>query len=132
MSLALNSAGTPFVAFASATTSKAGVMRYTGTGTTGWVAVGPAGFSPGGAAFTSLAIDTSSDTLYVSFKDSASSTATKASVMKYTAATNSWAYMGAAGISDGAVTDTRLAIYAGVPYVAFDDAAYGGKVTVMK
>jgi hypothetical protein len=44
---------------------KAMVMKYTGGS---WQTVGTAGFSPGGAAFTSLAID-SMGTPYVAYED---------------------------------------------------------------
>jgi LPXTG-site transpeptidase (sortase) family protein len=68
-SLALDSSGTPYVAYLDVVNSdKATVMKYTGIGLTGWETVGSTGFSDGQADYTSLALD-SNGKPYVAYQD---------------------------------------------------------------
>jgi hypothetical protein len=125
-SLALDSSGTPFVAFKDGGNSdKATVMKFSGTG---WETVGTAGFSAGDAYDTDLAFD-SSGTPFVAFQDKGNSG--KATVMKFNGTT--WETVGTAGFSAGAAYDTSLALdSSGTPFVAFQDKGTSDKATVMK
>ena len=77
-SLAIDSSGTPYVAYQdSANSGKASMMKFNGTN---WEQVGAAGFSAGAAHYNSLALD-GSGTPYVAYRDVANGT--KASVMKF-------------------------------------------------
>jgi len=128
-SLAFNN-GIPYVAYSDdANGSKATVMKYTGNGTTGWEAVGTAGFSAGTADCTSLAFDNGIP--YVAYRDGAN--INKATVMKYTGnGATGWEAVGTAGFSAGQTYYTSLVFDNGIPYVAYRDGANGGKATVMK
>lgn len=130
ISLAIDSIGTPYVAYVDNENAKATVMKYTGIGTTGWEAVGSAGFSAGITYGTSLAID-SSGAPYVLYSDGVDR---KATVMKYTGiGATGWETVGEAGFSVGAASYTSLAIDSrGILYAAYVDIANGGKATVMK
>jgi hypothetical protein len=107
------------------------VLRYTGSGATGWEAVGPAtGFSAGQANYISLALD-GSDVPYVAYRDGANSD--KATVMRYNTGSGAWETVGSAGFSAGEVEDTSLALdSSGVPYVAYGDGGNSDKATVMR
>ena len=122
--------GTPYVAYADRSNSfKATVMKYTGTGDTGWEVVGSAGFSAGEAYCTSLYVY--DGTPYVAYEDLGNSY--KATVMKYTGAGDTgWEAVGSAGFSGGSASDTSLYVYDGTPYVAYTDTPYSFKATVMK
>jgi hypothetical protein len=103
----------------------ASVRKFDGAN---WLFVGPRRFTPGGASFTSLAIDPAG-TPYLAYEDHANGR--KASVMKFTG--GAWVNVGVAGFSPGVAEYTSLAIdISGTPYVAFVDSANGAKVTVMK
>ena len=125
-SLALNSSGTPYVAYMDCgSINKASVMRFDGTN---WVQVGTAGFSSGVAYYPSLALD-SSGTPYVAYPDGANNS--KASVMRFNG--TNWEQVGMAGFSAGEVSYNRLALDSdGTPYVAYADLANGRKASVMK
>ncbi|KLU59000.1 N-acetylmuramoyl-L-alanine amidase LytC precursor [Peptococcaceae bacterium CEB3] len=90
-----------------------------------WQTVGSAGFSAGGAHYTSIAID-SSGTPYAVYQDEGNSY--KATVMKY--AEGSWQTVGNAGFSADKANYTSMAIdSSGTPYVVYSDvgnSGYGG------
>ena len=129
ISLAIDSSGTPYVAYQDmANGNKATVMEYSGGS---WVVVGTAGFSAGGLQFLSLAID-SSGTPYVAYQDESGAGGQKATVMKYSG--GSWVVVGTVCFSAGVVEFTSLAIdSSGTPYAAYQDVATSSwKATVMK
>ena len=82
ISIALDRDGVPYVAYNDDVYNfKATVMKYTGTGATGWTALGdPTGFSKGDAYYISIAID-GNGVPYVAYRDGANYY--KATVMKY-------------------------------------------------
>jgi hypothetical protein len=92
--------------------------------------VGNAGFSPGSAEYLSMALN-SSGAPYIAFKDKAN--AGKISAMRLNASGRAWEMIGDAGFSPGEVQNISLSISgSGVPYVSFQDAANGDRVTVMR
>ncbi len=72
---------------------------------------------------------TAGQTYYGVIQDSAGAGAFKAHVI---APAPSWHPVGSYGFSSGAATDTSLAVYNGVPYVAFMDGSNNNDATVMK
>lgn len=126
--IAINASGIPYIAFEDGATYKTTVMKYTGTGTTGWVTVGSAGFSSGGTSFPSIALD-NIGTPYVAYQDVANSY--RATVMKYNG--SAWVIVGTAGFSVGEADWTSIAIDgSGTPYVVYQDWSISDKATVMK
>jgi Bacterial Ig-like domain (group 3)/Divergent InlB B-repeat domain len=131
--------GTPYVAYQDAFNgSKATVMKYTGTGATGWTSVGSAGFSADAASYTSPSF-APDGTPYVACMDTSKSN--KATVMKYTGTgVTGWAPVGSDGFSAAVATYTSLSFAPdATPYVAYVDGAVsptttgaGGKATLMK
>ncbi len=109
----------PYVAFRDYGNSfKATVMKLP-SGTSTWVNVGPAGFTPSSVKHTSLAFYPNGDP-YVAFADL--SQGDKASVMKYTIA-DGWQYEGSPGFSPDIAGFTCLVFQpvTNTPYVAFKD-----------
>ena len=125
-SLALDTGGTPYVAYQDASNgNKATVMRYIGGA---WVTVGDAGFSEGAVYNTTIVLD-NTGVPYVAFRDVAH--ANRATVMKYD--NSSWVKVGLAGFSAVQAYYVSLAISnTGVPFVTYQDYAESGKATVMK
>ncbi len=106
VSLALDPAGTPFVAFEdysipSGDGGKVSVMKYNGSG---WVLVGNAGFSAGRAVNVTIRMNGTAP--YVAYSDAA--LGSKAAVMTFDG--SSWRYAGSAGITPGAAGDINLAV----------------------
>jgi hypothetical protein len=129
VSLAVDSNGTPYVAYSDNLTSPfagmAVVRRFDGGS---WAAVGVEGFSAGLAGYTSLAIDLK-NTLYVAYADGAQGN--KVSLQEFNG--YAWGYVGPAGFSAGAASDVTLAIDpSGIPCVGYCDAGNAGKATVMR
>ncbi len=97
-----------------------------------WVDVGAAGFSAGGAQYTSLAFNPSTNQPYVAYRDVANGN--KVTVMKFDG--TSWVDVGTAGFSAGEVQFISLAFNPSTnePYVAYFDggAPNLGRATVMK
>ena len=128
-SIAIDSADTPYVVYQDwQNYYRVTVMKYNGSS---WVNVGSPGFSPGNADWTSIAIW--GTTPYVVYQDYSSDDAFsyKATTMVYNG--SSWDALGGAGFSAANVQYTTIAIDAGgVPYVAYQDGARGGKATVMR
>ncbi|MFC5404298.1 hemoblobin-interacting domain-containing protein, partial [Cohnella soli] len=126
--------GTLYVAYAAygdtGNFSKATVKRYDNSSNT-WKFVGDAnGFSSNNAKYTSLYV-AADGTPYVAYQDA--DVGNKATVMKYDSDNDTWSNVGNAGFSAGTAEDVSLVVAAdGTPYVAYQDAAKGKKVTVMK
>lgn len=129
ISIAINRSGTPYVAYTDeANSSKATVMKYTGNGASGWENVGSAGFSDGGANYTSIAID-GSGTPYVAYEDAGHSS--RATVKKYNGTT--WETVGTAGFSVGASYNTSIAVAPnGIPVVVYSDAGISWEASAKK
>ena len=127
-SLAIDSGGTPYVAYREgAYSNKAVVMKYTGNGVNGWEPVGSTpGFSDGEITYTSLFIY--NDVPYVAYKDIANGSG--ATVMKFNG--TAWETVGSAGFSPSSASYTRLYVYDGTPYVLFRDEGDSNKARVMK
>ncbi len=93
-----------------------------------WEQVGDAGFSAGGAYYTSLAFD-SNNIPYVAYTDDGNSY--KASVMKFD--NGNWKQVGDVGFSAGVASYTSLAFDSNnIPYVAYMDGGNSNKASVMK
>ena len=142
ISLAIDSSGTPYVAYedwaiSGISYAKASVMKFNGTT---WEQVGAAGFSPNGASLTSIDID-SSGMPYVAYMEwiacgpTTFNTCPKASVMKFNGTV--WEQVDA-DFPIGGGYWIRIAIDSSdtpyVAYQAFQDWATmkGPKVIVMK
>lgn len=124
-SLAIDAAGTPWVAFSDGSNSgKVTVMRYLSGS---WVVAGSAGFSAGSASYVNLAIN-ASGTPYVVYKDAGNSN--KATVMSFNG--SSWSVVGAAGFTPGSADNTSIAIAGTNLFVAFTDGANSNKASVMR
>ena len=127
-SLALDSSGTPFVAYYDDSVGGDATVQKFVAGT-GWTVVGNAGFSAGPAIFTSLALD-STGTPYVAYQDGGN--ANKVTVQKFTVA-NGWTVVGNAGFSAGQADFTSLALDStGTPFVAYSDFSNNNEATVQK
>ena len=118
VSLAIDSLGTPYVAFTNVSVAPyaATVMRYTGGGSTGWETVGSVHSGTGNDRYTSLALD-SSDTPYVAYSDGGNSG--HGTVKKYSG--GSWQQVGSTDFgSTKQVATTSLAFDSSdTPYVAY-------------
>ncbi len=105
--------------------------KFTGTpsSSTTWLNVGPvAGFTTDEADYNSLAIEPATSNPVVAFKRATNG---KANVMHFDG--TNWVSVGAADFSAAGADYTTLALNRGGDYfVAFADAANGGKLTVMK
>lgn len=128
VSIALNSAGIPYVAFMDQSDgSKAKVRKYESDA---WTTVGGAAISTGVAPWTSIAID-SADSIYVAYKDNP--VFGKGTVRRFSGA--SWSTLGSAGFTAGSCTHSSLAVHSfgstHTPYLAYQDGGNVYKATVM-
>ena len=127
VSIALDSAGTPYVACSEGSGRRATVRKFVG-GT--WIEVGNPLFSAGPAVYLSLALD-STGTPWVAYQDEA--LGGKATVQKFVSASGGWTVVGNAGFSAGPAFFTSLALDStGTPFVAYTDGNAGEKATVQK
>ncbi len=127
-SVAVNSWGSPYVAFSDADyLGKMSVMRYNGIS---WGFVGNEGFSLGSVEYCSLLFSPTGD-LYVAYSDNYySNYYNKATVMKFDG--TAWVTVGNAGFSANQALWTSLTFNPnGQPYVAFEDFGNSKKATVM-
>ena len=131
VSLAIDSSGTPYVAYMDYSTSpqyKATVEKFDGSS---WTTVGSAGFSAGAAPWTSIAVG-GTGIPYVAFKDN--SAGGKATVMRYSG--GSWAVLGSSAFSLGTYIYGSLAVFSSsgtdYPYVSFQDGGSSSYLTVMQ
>lgn len=125
-SMAISADGIPFISLNDGPSGKANVMKYADSQ---WKLVGPANFSPGLATLLTLALSPSG-VPYVAYKDAANGD--KATVLAYKG--TSWAPVGSAGFSAGAVYESMSFAFSpsGLPYIAYEDAAKTNRLTVMK
>ena len=127
--LAIDSNGTPYVAFVDLGTPlfQATVMKYDGTS---WVPVGHRGFTAGQVQYTSISID-HNNVPYVAYMD-INTLGFRASVMKFM--DTGWVAVGDTGFSQQQASSICMAIdTAGTPFVAYlDDFGCLGLPTVMK
>ena len=125
MSLALDSSGTPYVAYVEGISSKVTVMKFDGSS---WQPVGPTEFSSRVAFDPSLALD-SNDTPYIAYLDRENDE--KVSVMKFDG--SSWQLVGEPGFSEASTGWLSLVLDSSdIPYVVYKDMKYDNKATVMK
>jgi hypothetical protein len=125
-SLALDSTGTPFVAYRDGGNGDKATVQTLVSGT--WTVVGTAGFSAGTANYMSLALD-STGTPFVAYQDDANNS--KATVQ--TLVSGTWTVVGTAGFSAGSAPYTSLALDStGTPFVAYQDAGNSQKATVQE
>lgn len=117
--VAVDNNDVPYVAFgnSSALGGPINVMKYTGSGTTGWEFVGTSNFSSGIASYINLQFD-NLGVPYVAFKDHGLSS--RAVVMKYNG--SGWETLGAAPVSPGEANYVNLFIdHTGTPFLAYED-----------
>ena len=106
-SLAIDSQGTPYVAY---TESWTAVVKQYDSSSNSWIAplsAEPVSTSSDFASYTSLALD-GNNTPYVAFRDA--SLGNRANVKQYDSASQSWLSLATNGITQGSVTHTSLSI----------------------
>ena len=127
--------GIPFLAYADGYFgSPKVIIPGGGPGGGPWPLGGPYGFSQRPTRFESLGAY--NNTLYLAYQDMANGG--KATVMEDTGNSwpirnfNGWHPVGNPVVSSGQAPYESLAVYEGIPYVAYQDGANGGKATVME
>ncbi len=128
--IAIDSSGTPYVAYLDESTPlyQATVMKYNGTN---WVPVGRPGFTAGQVQYTSITIDRSG-VPYVAYMD-VNTANFRASVMKF--ADTGWVVVGDTGFSQQQASFTSIAIDTtgkAICVAYLDDFGCLGLPTVMK
>lgn len=121
---------TPYVSYRDEYYQGAGtVKKFTGSGATGWESVGEEGFAPE-VNDNAIRFDEATGDLYFAFVDE--SYGDMVSCLKFNGA--DWEYVGETHFTSGGVNENYIAfaIYGGVPYVAYADGDYVGRVTVKK
>jgi hypothetical protein len=127
-SIAIDNAGTPWIAFSdnaliSSIRNRATVMKYNGST---WDYVGPRGLSASAADYTDITFD-ATGTPYLAYTDY--SVSSKLTIKKWDGA--NWVTVGTDGISVGSAQPVSLKIdQNGVLYVAVSDAGIGYGLTV--
>jgi hypothetical protein len=118
VSIAVNSEGTPYVAYRDASTTKATVKYYDGSS---WITLGGTGLSSGSAFHISMAID-DADAVYVAYYDGDKSG--MATVCRFAYSEGAWTTVGSAGFSAGVALYLSLALNStGIPYLAYLDGS---------
>ncbi|KAA3636870.1 MAG: BspA family leucine-rich repeat surface protein, partial [Bacteroidetes bacterium] len=128
--LAFSPAGIPTVAYVNPGTNSVNVMTYEWQEEfmdVLWSFVGSGNITDQ-TDFLSLAVGGANESEYIAFQDG--NAGNMASVMRFSG--TAWEYVGAQGVSDGAIEYTSLAIFENEPYLAYGDEANGGGVTVKK
>lgn len=128
--IALDKAGTPYVAFISAESTPANgritVMKFDGTS---WVVVGIPGFSLGAVEEVFIALDRA-DTPYVAYTNRSMGTP-RPSVMKFNG--SSWVSVGPPIISPEYINSLSFALdSAGTPYIAYSKFYSDDRLVVLK
>ncbi len=134
-SIAMDTAGVPYVVFASGGTlhssfGPAVAMKFNGTS---WVTVGSPRFSGLAAEHCTIAIDKNTNIPYVAYDayDTIVNTYGPANVMKFDG--TDWVQVGSPNFSAGEAWTISIAIdNSGTPYVVYMDSVNGYKATVMK
>jgi uncharacterized protein YjdB len=127
-SLALNSAGVPYVSFTNGILSASGLVMRPNSAGTNWETVGGASFSPGNVASTRM-IFNNADVPHVVFSDGTNSNS--ASLRRLNTAGTAWETVGNIGFSTpwcnriGIVFDSL-----DLPYVAYADGNAGNRATM--
>jgi hypothetical protein len=127
-SLAVNTAGTPYIVYQDAANNSNGtVMKFDGSA---WVNVGVPGFTPAFARNPVIAINPTG-VPYVAFGLVYSGILGKATVMKFNG--TSWELVGDEGFSAGIMDSISLTFdQTGEPWVAYSDGANSWKASVMR
>lgn len=128
ISIAVDSLGTPYIAFSAHLNSFAAtVQKFNGTN---WVNVGTAGFSGSTqVTFTRIAIAPDGVTPYIVYSDGENGY--KATVRKYNG--TQWEIVGNALLSAGYAYNTNITFAPdGTPFLSYEDGGNGYKITVMK
>lgn len=131
LSLALSPSGTPYLAYMDRELNRGTTVMRLKFDSTGWEQVGPAGFAIPFTNHPSLAF-APGGTPYVAYLEEAGKN-NKATVMRLNASGTGWETVGAGAASAGKAEYASLAFSPdGRPYVAYKDAANGGRATVMR
>jgi len=125
--------GVPYVAFATSAglTGPISVMKFTGSGDSGWESVGSSGFSAGNVDYINLRFNTNGIP-FAAFKDSGNED--KAVVMQYTGGgSTGWESLGNTPVSAGEANYINLWLdHTGTPFLAYEDGTDSYKPKMWK